>query len=195
MIMKRTLVLLPLVAALSACGTFSSDPYEKRAERERERQEASASRAIDRAPKWMTELPKSTSAIYQNGTAVSPDMGMSVNKAKTMAFGKLCMSAGGRVSQQSKIFRMDSENSSTEQSELAIKSSCPGVDISGAEVVETKMIQDGGRIRTYVLVALPTGDANAVQKLRDERAQRRLAEQRGREAFREIEAAETKPAQ
>ena len=193
--MKRTLVLLPLVAALSACGTFSSDPYEKRAERERERQEASAERAIDQAPKWMTELPKSTSAIYQNGTAVSPDMGMSVNKAKTMAFGKLCMAAGGRVSQQSKIFRMDSETASTEQSELAIKSSCPGVDISGAEVVETKMIQDGGRIRTYVLVALPTGEANAIQTRRDQQVQRRQAEQRSREAFREMEGAEARPVQ
>ena len=193
--MKRSLILLPLVAALTACGSISKDPFEKRADQERSRQEASAARAIDNAPKWMTELPKSNSAIYQNGTAVSPDMGMSVNKAKTMAFGKLCMAAGGRVTQQSKIFRMDSETASTEQSELAIKSQCPGVDISGAEVVETKMIQDGGRIRTYVLVALPTGDANAVQKTRDERAQRRLAEQRSREAFRELEGAEAKPAQ
>jgi hypothetical protein len=190
--MKKTLMVIPLVAALSACGTFSSDPYEKRAQQERDRQEASASRAIDNAPKWMTELPKSKSAIYQNGTAVSTDMGMSVNKAKTMAFGKICMAAGGQVSQQSKIYRLDSENSSTEQSELAIKSFCPGVDISGVEVLETRMVQDGGRIRTYVLVALPTGDANSVQKSRDERAQRSLAEQRSREAFREME--NTKPA-
>ena len=92
--MKRSLILLPLVAALAACGSISKDPFEKRAEQERSRQEASAARAIDNAPKWMTELPKSNSAIYQNGTAVSSDMGMSVNKAKTMAFGKLCMSAG-----------------------------------------------------------------------------------------------------
>jgi predicted lysophospholipase L1 biosynthesis ABC-type transport system permease subunit len=195
MMMKRSLILLPLVAALAACGSISKDPFEKRADQERSRQEASAARAIDNAPKWMTELPKSNSAIYQNGTAVSPDMGMSVNKAKTMAFGKLCMAAGGQVSQQSKIFRMDSETASTEQSELAIRSSCPGVDISGAEVVETRMVQDGGRIRTYVLVALPTGDANAVQKSRDERAQRRLTEQRSREAFRELDSREAKPAQ
>ena len=193
--MKRNLILLPLVASLAACGSISKDPFEKRADQERGRQEASAARAIDNAPKWMTELPKSNSAIYQNGTAVSPDMGMSVNKAKTMAFGKLCMAAGGQVSQQSKIFRMDSETASTEQSELAIRSSCPGVDISGAEVVETRMVQDGGRIRTYVLVALPTGDANAVQKTRDERAQRRLAEQRSREAFRELDGREAKPTQ
>jgi len=193
--MKPTLVLLPLVAALSACSTLSSDPYEKRAQQELSRQEASAARAVAQAPKWMTELPKSDSAIYQNGTAASPDMGMSVNKAKTMAFGKLCMAAGGRVSQQSKIFRMDSETASTEQSELAIKSSCPGVDISGAEVVETRMIQDGGRIRTYVLVVLPTGDANTVRKNQDERAQRRLAEQRSREVFRELESGQSSSSQ
>ena len=60
-------------------------------------------RALDQAPKWMRELPKSTSAVYQNGTAVSQDMGMSANKAKTMAFGKICMAAGGQVNQQSKI--------------------------------------------------------------------------------------------
>lgn len=193
--MKRLLVLTPLVMALSACGTFGSDPYEKRAERERERQEASVERAIDQAPKWMTELPKSDAAIYQNGTAVSRDMGMSANKAKTMAFGKICMAAGGKVSQQSKIFMMDSETASTEQSELAIRSMCPGVDISGVEVVDTRMIAEGNRFRTYVLVALPTGEANAIQTRRDQQAQRRQAEQRSREAFRELEGAEARPVQ
>jgi hypothetical protein len=195
MMMKRFLLVTPLVMALSACGTFSSDPFEKRAERERERQERYVERALDRAPKWMTELPKSDSAIYQNGTAVSPDMGMSANKAKTMAFGKICMAAGGKVSQQSKIFMMDSETASTEQSELAIRSMCPGVDISGVEVVDTRMIAEGNRFRTYVLVALPTGEANAIQTRRDQQAQRRQAEQRSREAFREMEGAEARPVQ
>ena len=192
--MKRLLLLSPLVLALAACCT-TSDPYEKRAERERDRQERLVERALDKAPKWMTELPKSDSAIYQNGTAVSPDMGMSVNKAKTMAFGKLCMSAGGQVSQQSKIYRLDSENASTEHSELAIRGLCPSVDISGAEVVDTRMISEGGRFRTYVLVALPTGQANAIQTERDRRTQQRLAEQRSREAFRELQNTEVKPIQ
>lgn len=186
--------MLPVVAALSACST-TADRFEKRADAERDRQEKLVERALDKAPKWMSELPKSNSAIYQNGTATSSDMGMSVNKAKTMAMGKICMAAGGQVSQQSKIYRLDSTNSSTENSELAIKSFCPGVDVSGAEVVETKMVSEGNQFRTYVLVALPTGDANTVQKIRDERAQRRLAETRSREAFREMQGAEAKPVQ
>ena len=61
--MKRILALTPLVMAVTACGTFSSDPYEKRAERERERQEQYVERALDKSPKWMTELPQSKSAV------------------------------------------------------------------------------------------------------------------------------------
>lgn len=183
--MKQLFLMLPIAIALSACST--TDTYEKRSEVERERQERSVERALDKAPKWMTDLPKSQSAIYQNGTAVSPDLGMSVNKAKTMAFGKICMSAGGQVNQQSKIYRLDGENSSTESSELAIKSFCPGVDISGVEIVESKTIADGTRFRTYVLVALPTGEANAIQTRKERLQQQRLAEKRSREAFKEME--------
>lgn len=189
--MKKLLTIIPLVGLLAACS--STDRFEKRVDAERERQERLAERALDKAPKWMLELPKSNSAIYQNGTAVSPDMAMSVNKAKTMAFGKICMSAGGQVDQQSKIYRLDSANASTEHSELAIKSFCAGTDISGVELIETKMIAEGGQFRTYVLVALPTGDANAIQKFREKQTQSRLAETRSREAFKEMDR--TKPAQ
>ena len=189
--MKKSLLVLPLVAVLAACST--TDPYEKRADAERTRGEANVERAISQAPKWMTELPKSQSAVYQNGTAVSQDMGMSSNKAKTMAFGKICMAAGGQVNQQSKIYRTDSENASTEFSELAIKSFCPGVDITGIEVVDTKMIAEGNRFRTYVLVALPTGEANQLQARKDRMRQERIAETRSREAFREME--QNRPAQ
>lgn len=191
--MKKSLLVLPLLVTLAACST--TDRFEKRADHERERRERLVERSLDKAPKWMTELPQSKSAIYQNGSATSPDLSMSVNKAKTIAFGKICMAAGGRVDQQSKIYRMDSDTTSTERSELAIKSFCPGVDISGVEVVETKMVAEGAQVRTYVLVALPTGEANAVQQFRERQQQNRLAESRSREAFREMERNQNRPTQ
>jgi aspartate 1-decarboxylase len=44
---------------------------------------------------------------------------------------------------------------------MAIRSMCADVDITGVETVEMKHVADGNRIRTYVLVALPTaGYAN-----------------------------------
>jgi hypothetical protein len=115
-------------------------------------------------------------------------MGMAMNKAKVMAFGKLCMSAGGQVNQNSKIYRLDgTAGSSNEHSEMAIKSFCPNVDISGVEIVETKLISEGAGFRSYVLVALPTGKANAIQTQRAEREQRKFVEQRSREAYRELD--------
>ena len=59
------------------------------------------------------------------------------------------------------MYKSDNGDTGTEQSELAIRSMCPDVDISGVETVEMKHVADGNRIRTYVLVALPTnGRAN-----------------------------------
>ena len=192
--MKKLILLAPIVVILAACSSSPKDPYERRAYEDEQRKEKAAEQAIDKAPKWMTNLPVSKSAVYQNGTAVSPDYSMAVTKAKTVAFGKICMSAGGRVNQQSKIYRTDSENASTEFSELAIKTYCPGVDISGVEVAAEgiKVIPENGRFRAYVLIALPIGEANGIQKVTDARNQRRLAETRSRESFKEMERTETR---
>jgi len=189
----KNFIVLAVVSTLAACSSAPKDTFERRAYEEQRQQEKNVERAIDQAPKWMTELPKSASAVYQNGTSVSPDMSMSVSKAKTVAFGKICMAAGGKVNQQSKIYRTDSDNASTEFSELAIKSFCPNVDITGVEVVETKMVSEGSRFRTYVLIALPTGPANPMARERDAREQRRIAETRSREAFKEMEQTSKQP--
>jgi hypothetical protein len=181
--MKKVFMLLPIVAALTACGT--SDPYQKRAEQEYERKERLAERVIDKAPKWMTELPVSKSAVYEAGTAVSSDFSMADQKAKADAYGKICMTAGGTASQRTKIYRTDSEVTSTEFSEMALRSSCRDVDLTGVEVKELKRINEGGR--TYVLVALPTGDANVLKRAKEANRQREIAAGRAPEAFKELD--------
>ena len=184
----KPIILVPALAVLvTACSTGPKNEFEQRAAFQHKAQIEYANRAVEEAPEWMQALPKSTSAVYQNGTAVSYDMGLSVHKAKTMAYGKICMAAGGRVDQQSKLFRSENNQSATEIDELAIKSFCPGVDITGVEMVETKTIAEGPRFRTYVLVALPLGDANPLAQERDARQGRADAQRRSEEAFREME--------
>jgi hypothetical protein len=179
--MKRLLLVLPLVAALAACSSTSNDRYDRRVERDLERRDKAVKQAIKKAPDYMTELPRSDNAVYANGTAVSSDMGMAAHKAKLMAYGKICMAAGGRVNQNSRMFLMDSENATAEQSELAIQAMCPNVDISGVETVDVQTIPENGRFRTYVLVALPTGAANQIRQDQDRRAnQTRMQERAGR---------------
>jgi hypothetical protein len=84
----------------------------------------------------------------------------------------------------------DTSEASTEISELAIKSMCPSVDITGVEIKEVKRISEGGRFRTYVLVALPTGDANQLQKRKDQLKLKDRAEQRSNDAFKEMDKTE-----
>jgi hypothetical protein len=81
----------------------------------------------------------------------------------------------------------DSEAAGAESSELAIKSMCPGVDLTGIETREIKRVGEGSRYRTYVLVALPTGDANALQSRKDRLMLNKRVEKRSTEAFTELD--------
>lgn len=190
----KNFLALALVASLAACSSAPKDTYEKRVYEERIQQEKSVERSIDKAPKWMTELPESKNAVFATGSSVSRDMSMADWKAKMVAMGKICVAAGGQISQQGKIFMQDSESTSTEISEMAIKTFCPSVDVTGVEVREIKRIAEGSRYRTYMLVALPTGDANLLQKRKDVLAQQNRAKNRSTEAFRELDAVKS-PAQ
>jgi hypothetical protein len=185
--MKKILFATAVLASLVGCA--SNDRYQNRADSERERQASYAERAVSQAPKWMSNLPQSKDAVYANGTATSPDMSMAADKAKLVALGKICMAAGGVVDQRNTMFRTDTGDASVEKSELAIRGMCQKVDISGVEVAEVKTIAEGNRFRTYVLVALPTGDANAIQKRKDQIRTQESARQRGEQVFREMDSA------
>jgi hypothetical protein len=194
--MKKVFAILPLVALVACSSTktpvsnapvLPTEQYENRAAQVQIDREAQVNKSIVQAPKWMTDLPVSNSAVYANGSAVSSDMSMADYKAKLFAFGKICMAAGGKVDQQSKVFMQDTAEASHETSELAIRSMCPSVDITGVEIKEVKRISEGGRFRTYVLVALPTGDANALQKRKDQLRLKDRAEKRSTDAFKELD--------
>lgn len=185
----RTLAILSLVCVLAACSSSPRDPYDRRAHEEQQRREASVGRALDKAPKWMSELPKSGNAVYANGSAVSGDLSMADNKAKMIAYAKICMAAGGRVDHRAQTFIQDSGNSTYESSEMAIRSMCPGIDITGVETLEIKRVSEFGRYRSFVLVALPTGDVNQLQQRRDRMRLQEQAGRRSEQVFREMDAA------
>lgn len=184
--MNKLILMVPVVALLAACGT--TEKFEKRAETERVRQERYVERTIDKAPKWMEKLPESKDAVYANGTGVSRDFGMADEKAKLVAFSKICMAAGGEVDKQSKMFMSDTDDVNVERSEMAIRAMCRGTDISGTEIVEVKRISEGTRYRSYVLVALPTGDANPLQQRNDRRKAAAGSKARADQAFSELDS-------
>jgi hypothetical protein len=158
---------------LAACGTTNTTTQ---LQNNSVPQVAQMAVAVKEAPEWMSKLPKVQGYVFENGTATSNDFGFADIKAKTIAYSKICTSAGGTVRSQTKIYKSDNNDIGTEQSELAIRSMCADVDITGVETVEMKHVAEGNRIRTYVLVALSlSGNAGKNTK------------RTAREAFRELD--------
>jgi hypothetical protein len=203
--MKKLFVLLPIVAVITACGSINKqsepankdeavvlprDEYEARAAHAVAKREKQVGASIARAPEWMSVLPVSDNAVYANGSGVSTDMSMADYKAKLFAYGKICMAAGGKVSQQAKVFMQDNSSASYETSELTIRSLCPSVDLTGVETKEIKRVAEGTRFRSYALVSLPMGEANILQKRKDALNLEKRAVSRSDSAFEELDQRE-----
>ena len=157
--MKKLAIVVAVTGVLSACGSTGTN-YSAQYSQPTQNS-AQINNAISNAPEWMSKLPKAAGYVFENGTATSSDFGFADIKAKTIAYSKICTSAGGKVRSQVKMYKADNGDTGTEQSEMAIRSMCADVDITSVETVEMKHIADGNRIRTYVLVALPIlGAAN-----------------------------------
>lgn len=189
--MKKLLIVTAVAGVLSACGTTHNRPVAQNSTSRPTVNTQSA--AVEQAPAWMSRLPKSTDAVYESATAVSTDFGMADMKAKALAYAKICTAAGGKVRSQTKVFMQDNGTSTTEVSELAIRSICADIDITGVETVEMKHVAEGNRIRTYVLVALPIGSANVMKNAKE-------TGRSSREAFQELDeitkqSTETQPAE
>jgi hypothetical protein len=177
--MKKLLIAVSVTGILTACGT-SGPNYSAMYSSQNNVQTAQMNSAIEQAPQWMSRLPKAPGYIFENGTATSSDFGFADMKAKAMAYAKICTAAGGKIRQQTKIFKSDNGDVGVDHSELAIRSMCADIDITGVETVEMKHVSEGNRIRTYVLVTLPLGDKNVLKATKD-------AQERAPAAFKELD--------
>lgn len=184
--MKKLFIIVPVVAMLAACGT--TDRFAKQAENERQLQVKSQERIFDKTPSWYNKIPESASAIYEAGFGSSFNMADSDAYAKNDAYGKLCMTAGGRTSQLTKTYSSEGEQSRTQINERATRSSCPNVDLTGVQQSQIeRVVTPNGKVNTYVLVVLPTGDANILKRAKEAHAERELALKRAPEVFREMD--------
>ena len=190
--MKKTLLLIPIVAMLAACGT--TDVYQKRAEviqrADREDREA----ILKQTPDWYKKLPISNSAIFAAGQGQADTQEMAIVDAMTKAKAKVCYSADGEVSSQTKDFATGSTK--TSRIERATRTNCNNVSIAGIEYGETKgdnpkVIASNTGYIAFVLMALPTGDANVQRKYLDNRKREASEAKRSTEAFQELPAVKT----
>lgn len=171
--MKKILFTLIAGSLLSACST--SNVYEKRAEKARERRIELQEETVNKAPDWFVSPPSSSdSVIYSTGTYASTNWEMADRTALDLALGKVCVTLGGRVNQQSKVYQRDVNGQTQEYSETAIKNQCLKTAVTGYVVDQKEQFTDkDGRIRVYTLIAYPIGEANQLQQAIDDRENRK----------------------
>jgi hypothetical protein len=190
--MKRILFASAVLAVLAGCSSTPTDPYEKRAAENRERQEKLVNKIVDQAPDWFTKVPVSKDAVYAVGDAYGGTMSGALDNARASAYFGICQAAGGTVRGQTKVYRKDTETASAGVTTTAIRNMCPDVDVTGADVTQQKVITANGRFHAYVLVGLPLGDANVLARTKQrDKLQLRTVDEASRE-FKDLDTAAKK---
>lgn len=179
--MKKLLFVVAVGSLLTACASGPQPTAQQKVEIDR------AKTSVSNIPDWFIEVPKADDAIYAVGDAVSSSASGALSTARANAFEGICQTAGGKVRSQTKVYRVDTEKSSTSTSTTAIRNFCPDVDVTGATVTKTAFVQEGGRIRAFVQVKLPTGDANTLARTKHREALERKAVGSMKEEFKELD--------
>ena len=185
--MKKTLLLIPIIAMLTACGT--TDTMRDRASNIRDERAEVAEKILKAEPWWMTDTPSSESAIYAVGVGYADMPGNARTSAITKAQGEICMMANGTVNASVEQYNTTSMRSSSMRQ--AIQTQCKNVKIAGHEIASKgtankrdvgpnpKIVFDkiNNTYIAYVLIVLPTGDANPQRQYidRQEREEREVA--------------------
>jgi hypothetical protein len=65
------------------------------------------------------------------------------------------MMATGTVSQTTNVDKRDRDRKLWEATDIVLKTKCQNIDINDVEIVSTKHIAEGHKIRTFILVELP----------------------------------------
>ena len=193
--MRKSLVSVGVVVMLTACGTTRTQTVTTPAmpsppvlvSTPVNVQEVSARRTVDAIPEWFVDVPRVDGVIHSVGDGVSSSLAGALSNARANAYEGICQSAGGTVRSQTKVYRQDTESSSTSMTTTAIRNLCPDVDVTGASVEKRKIIQDGARFRAFVLVALPMGEKNTLARTKQaDRVAERAAGGAARE-FKELD--------
>ena len=187
--MKR-LALIPLAVLVSACD---KTPPEVVMQKEMfEYKKAQVEDQIDDMPSWYTDIPKEDDAVYAVGTAVTPDLQLSVDIAVLSAKTTLADRVDSRIRSQLKTFKTKlgtSDFDATVQNnfEQVTRNLIADADVAGYSVKEQKIVQNGTQYRAYVLLEYKNATANAVIKTRISQNEYLLEKLRETKAFKELD--------
>ena len=147
---------------------------------------------IEVMPEWFLKPPTSETSIYSVGTAVSPDLQLTVDIAVLNAKTTLADRINGRVRSQTKTFiaKIGSEETDTSilsEVEKATKNIISDVDVAGYKVSESSVVANGTQYRAYVLLEYSDKEANKIIMNRLRKDRMLLSKIRSTKAWKELD--------
>ncbi|MEZ8029260.1 hypothetical protein [Enterovibrio norvegicus] len=163
----RTNIFLMLASAvvLSGCST-SPDYADMQRVEKAEKQEMlveQTEKTLANLPDWFLNAPADTSeGIYATGTAKGKDLSFTLAKATLDADFKVSKKVQQMISGLERSFTRETDagdfdegNEFMREAEQVVERLVKKVDLTGARVVKSEMLQEGSNYRSYVLVYLP----------------------------------------
>lgn len=182
--MKKTLLVLPLVLALTACGSMNfrgSSVTETKA----------FSNEVD-YPGWYTEKPSEKGAIFAVGSEYSKDFQFAVDKSMLSAKRELASQFSSHTSAMMKDFAVESgtlgvgvASADIERTTRLIVSK---VNLVGVQRTNFKVVRDRDGYRSFVQLKFSTDESNKIMLAEIHRNQALYARFRASKSFRELDA-------
>ena len=121
---------------------------------------------VDVLPEWFTEMPEDDKAIYAVGTAITPDLQLSVDIAVMNAKSTLADRINGELRSQTKSFMSkigtDANSSVLNEIETVTSNLIADVDVAGYRVKESEVVVNGTEYRMYVLLEYSSAEATKI---------------------------------
>jgi hypothetical protein len=187
----RSVLLMAGVLGLSACSD-KLPPNLAMSEKEFEYRTEQVEKQIDDMPKWYTNIPKEDDAVYAVGTAVTPDLQLSVDIAVLSAKTTLADRVDSRIRSQLKTFKSklgstDFDSNVAVEFEQVTRNLIADSDVAGYTVKENVIVQNGTQYRSYVLLEYKNEVANRVIQTRLAKNNVLLSKLKSTQAWKELD--------
>ena len=187
---KKLFSILPLIALGSCATKVDVEPMVETPEIEQQIQTVESTSSV--IPSWYKELPEDDKMIYSSGTAIAPDLQLSVDIATMNAKTVLADRINGKLDSMTKQFiaktgTTDLDSQVLNELERVSKNVIASVDVAGYKVKEMDVFPSGTQYRAFVLLEYSDEEAIKIlmNRMRKDRAV--YAKLRSNNAFKELE--------
>lgn len=144
--MKKALLCLSVVLALSGCSSTKNVPIER-----------VKANKFD-VPSWFVTLPKDEKFIFASATEFSTDLQFAIDKATMSASREIAFKMKGMMSENYKDQTVESKfsknDSIAKKTEREYNAETQQVSLAGIEKINSLVVREGDNYRAFVLVRM-----------------------------------------